>query len=286
MSRRPRNIIIALMIAVVVVPLVPVALWSFADVWPFELVIPDFSLRSWLRTFSNARVLVALRNSLCLCAGVTFLSLAMGFFAAKNLGTKRFKGRKLIQFLLLVPSFMTQIAIVFGMQRVFSQIGLYNNVAGVVVALLVFYVPYCTLLLSAVFEGYDTAYEDQARTLGARPLTVLFRVTLPAVRSGIIVTSIFCFIGIWAAYLVVSVVAPPGFQTMSLLAFPMISSASNGYALTACVTLLYIAPIVAILVIFSGLLANDKVKKAATSQVGLADPATEEARISNTGGII
>ena len=35
MSRRPRNIIIALMIAVVVVPLVPVALWSFADVWPF-----------------------------------------------------------------------------------------------------------------------------------------------------------------------------------------------------------------------------------------------------------
>ena len=175
---------------------------------------------------------------------------------------------------------MPQIAIVFGMQRVFSQIGLYNNVAGVVVALLVFYVPYCTLLLSAVFEGYDTAYEEQARTLGVGPLAVLLRVTIPAVRSGIIVTSIFCFIGIWAAYLVVSVVAPPGFQTMSLLAFPMISSASNGYALTACVTLLYIAPIVAVLVVFSGLLANDTVEKSSANQ------ASEEAGISNKGGII
>lgn len=280
MSRRARNIIIALMIAAVVVPLIPVVLWSFADIWPYELVLPDFSLRSWLRTFDNSRVLAALRNSLCLCAGVTVLSLAMSFFAAKNLGTKRFKGRKLIQFLLLVPSFMPQIAIVFGMQRVFSQIGLYNNVAGVVVALLVFYVPYCTLLLSAVFEGYDTAYEEQARTLGVGPLAVLLRVTIPAVRSGIIVTSIFCFIGIWAAYLVVSVVAPPGFQTMSLLAFPMISSASNGYALTACVTLLYIAPIVAVLVVFSGLLANDTVEKSSANQ------ASEEAGISNKGGII
>lgn len=280
MSRRARNIIIALMIAAVVVPLIPVVLWSFADIWPYELVLPDFSLRSWLRTFDNSRVLAALRNSLCLCAGVTVLSLAMSFFAAKNLGTKRFKGRKLIQFLLLVPSFMPQIAIVFGMQRVFSQIGLYNNVAGVVVALLVFYVPYCTLLLSAVFEGYDTAYEEQARTLGVGPLAVLLRVTIPAVRSGIIVTSIFCFIGIWAAYLVVSVVAPPGFQTMSLLAFPMISSASNGYALTACVTLLYIAPIVAVLVVFSGLLANDTVEKSSANQ------ASEEAGISNKGGIV
>lgn len=60
----------------------------------------------------------------------------------------------------------------------------------------------------------------------------------------------------------------------------MISSASNGYAFTACVVLVYIVPIVAILVIFSGLLANDKVKK--------NSPASEidEARISNTGGII
>ena len=257
MKRRTRNIIIALMLAVVLVPLIPLVLWSLADIWPFSQPLPEFSLRSWEKTFANASVLKAMGNSLFLCIVVVGLSLALSFFAAKNLGTRRFRGRRALQLLLLVPSCVPQIALVFGMQRVFSQIGLYNNVPGVVVALLVFYVPYMTLLLSAVFEGYDMDYERQARSLGVSGWHILWHVTLPAVRSGVIVSCIFSFIGVWAAYLVVSAVAHPTFKTMSLLAFPMISSASNGYAATACVIFLYILPILLILVFFSKLLVND-----------------------------
>ena len=44
---------------------------------------------------------------------------------------------------------------------------------------------------------------------------------------------------------------------MSLLAFPMMGTAAGGYALASAVTLLYIAPILAILVVFSKLLVND-----------------------------
>lgn len=257
MSPRTRNIIIALMLMAVLVPLVPLALWSFADIWPFGQPLPDFSLRSWGKTLANAGVLEALGNSLLLCVVVVALSLCLSFFAAKNLGTRRFRGRRVLQLLLLVPSFVPQIAIVFGMQRVFSQVGLYNNVPGVVVALLVFYVPYMTLLLSAVFEGYDMDYERQARSLGVGGWHILWHVTLPAVRSGVIVSCIFSFIGVWAAYLVVSAVAHPTFKTMSLLAFPMISSASNGYAATACVIFLYILPVLLVLAFFSKLLVND-----------------------------
>ena len=157
----------------------------------------------------------------------------------------------------IVPSFVPQIALVFGMQRVFAQLGLYNNVPGVVVALLVFYVPYMTLLLSAVFENYDMDYEYQAASLGVSKWHVLWHVTLPQVRSGVIVTCIFSFIGVWSAYLVVAAVAPPSFKTMSLLMFPMITTAAGGYAATACGAILYIAPILAVLVIFSELLVND-----------------------------
>jgi len=143
------------------------------------------------------------------------------------------------------------------MQRVFSQIGLYNNIPGVIVALLVFYVPYMTLLLSAVFENYDMEYEYQAASLGVSKWHILWHVTLPQVRSGVIVTCIFSFIGVWSAYLVVAAVAPPSFKTMSLLMFPMITTSAGGYAATACGAILYIAPILAVLVVFSKLLVND-----------------------------
>lgn len=258
MSNRLGRIVIALMLVVVIVPIIPMVLWSFTETWPFGQVLPDFSMQAWERTFAtNSKVLDAMRNSLLLCATVIPLSLVCSFYAAKNLGTRRFRGRRAIQLLLLVPSFVPQIALVFGMQRVFSQIGLYNNVPGVIVALLVFYVPYMTLLLSAVFENYDMDLEYQAATLGVSKWHILWHVTLPQVRSGVIVTCIFSFIGVWSAYLVVAAVAPPSFKTMSLLMFPMITTAAGGYAATACGAILYIAPILAVLVVFSNLLVND-----------------------------
>lgn len=258
MSKRVSRIVIALLVVSVIVPIVPLALWSFTETWSFGTVLPEFSLRAWQRTFENGKVIGALQNSLLLCATVIPISLVCSFYAAKNLGTRRFRGRRLIQLLLLVPSFIPQIALVFGMQRVFAQLKLYNNIPGVIVALLVFYVPYMTLLLSAVFENYDMDYEYQAASLGVSKWHILWHVTLPQVRSGVIVTCIFSFIGVWSAYLVVSAIAPPKFKTMSLLLFPMISTSAGGYALTACGVILYIAPILAVLVIFSKLLVNDE----------------------------
>lgn len=259
MSKTAARIVRALMLMVVIVPIIPMVMWSFTDMWSFGQVIPEFSLGAWERTFAvSSRVPGAMANSLMLCAIVIPLSLALSFYAAKNLGTRRFRGRRAIQLLLLIPSFMPQIALVFGMQKVFSRIGLYNNVFGVIVALLVIYVPYMTLLLSAVFENYEMDYEHQARTLGVSRWQVLWHVTLPQVRSGVIVTCIFSFIGVWSAYLVVSAVAPPAFKTMSMVMFPMITTAAGGYALTACAAILYIAPILAVLVVFSRLLVDDK----------------------------
>jgi ABC-type spermidine/putrescine transport system permease subunit II len=245
------------MLVAVLLPIIPLLLWSFTYAWPFDSVLPMFSANPWAQTLSNNRSMQSLLNSLLLSGTVVPLSLVLGFFAAKNLGTRRFRGRRAIQLLLLVPSFIPQISLVFGMQSVFSKIGLYNNFIGVVVALLVFYVPYTTLLLSAVFEGYDMDYEHQAASLGVGRFKTLIHVTLPAVRSGIIVTAIFSFIGTWSAYLVVGAIAPPSFRTMPLMLFPMINSGSNGYALTAVATILYIAPILLVLIVFSRLLAND-----------------------------
>jgi ABC-type spermidine/putrescine transport system permease subunit II len=262
-----RIVTIALMLVAVIVPIIPLVLWSFTHSWPYEQILPNFGSQALLKTLFNNTSAKALANSLLLSATVVPISLILGFLAAKNLGTRRFKGRRAIQLLLLVPSFIPQISLVFGMQTVFSRIGLYNNFIGIVVALLVFYVPYTTLLLSAVFENYDMDYERQAATLGVGWLKTLLHVTIPAVRSGIIVTAIFSFIGTWSAYLVVSAIAPPTFKTMPLLLFPMINSGSNGYATTAVATGLYILPILLILVVFSSLLINDTDKTRTGGQI-------------------
>ncbi|MDR3308123.1 MAG: ABC transporter permease subunit [Coriobacteriales bacterium] len=257
MSKTAHTVIIAIMLFAIVAPLVPLVLWSFAKAWPVTQIVPNFNLQSWSQALSDKQVGRAVTNSFTLSLTVVGISLALSFFAAKNLGTRRFKGRRLVQLLLLVPSFIPQISIVFGMQRVFAQVGLYSNFIGLVVALLVFYVPYMTLLLSAVFENYDLDYENQAMSLGVGRLNILFHVTLPMVRSGVIVTCVFGFIGTWSAYLITSAIAAPAFKTLPLLLFPMINGGTNGFGLTAAIVILYIAPVLLILAIFSKLLVND-----------------------------
>ena len=50
------------------------------------------------------------------------------------------------------------------------------------------------LTLSAVIESIPRQVEEAAANLGARPFTVFRRVTLPAMRAGIIAACLFSFI--------------------------------------------------------------------------------------------
>jgi ABC-type spermidine/putrescine transport system permease subunit II len=243
---------------VLLLPLIPLLLWSFASRWRYPEVLPSFDGGYWLSLGSDTRVLEAFGASLILSTLVVLSSLTLSFFAAKNLGTRTFRGKRAIEIALLVPTFFPPIAIVFGMQRVFVQLHLYSSLLGLFIAQLVFYVPYMTLLLSVMFENYDIALEQQAATLGVGPLKRLFSVTLPEVRSGVIVSCIFCFIGSWSVYLLTNVIAPPGFKTLPTLLFPMMSVGNNSYSMVAVTIILFIAPILLVIALGSNMLAKNR----------------------------
>lgn len=256
MNAKTRTIILMIAASVLLLPLVPLLMWSFVTFWRWPTVIPQFDGGYWVRLLADGRILPALRNSLVLSTSVTFLSLALSFFAAKALGTRNFRGKRLIELLLLVPTFIPQIAVVFGMQVVFMKLMLYSNMAGLLIAHLVFYVPYTTLLLSAVFENYDTSLEEQARTLGVGRFKTMLFVTLPAVRSGVIVTGVFCFIGSWSVYLLNNVIGNPHFKTLPGVIFPLVSVGNNSYSTIAVAIIVYILPVLAILALTSKALAD------------------------------
>lgn len=256
MSRIMRRLILAAALFILLLPLIPLLLWSVTTYWRFPTVFPHIDGGYWPQLFFDAKLLAALGNSLMLTGSVVLISLLCSFQAAKYLGTMRFSGKRLVEVLLLVPTFIPPIAIVFGMQDVFVQLKLYSSFAGLLVAQLVFYLPYMTLLLSAVFENYDTDLEQQAASLGVGKLKVLLNVTLPAVRSGVVVCCMFCFIGSWSVYLLTNVIGSPQFKTMPTLIFPMISIGNNSYSTIAVAIILFIAPILAFLLLSSRALVS------------------------------
>jgi ABC-type spermidine/putrescine transport system permease subunit II len=255
MKKGRRTFIISLAALLLLTPLIPLLMWSFATSWRWPELIPTFDGGYWTRLLAEGRIIPALGNSLLLASSVTLLSLALSFFAAKALGTRSFRGKQLVELLLLIPTFLPQIAVVFGMQVVFMRWMLYSNLCGLIIAQLVFYVPYTTLLLSAVFEVYDPALEAQSRTLGVSRVKTLLLVTLPAVRSGVIVSGVFCFIGSWSVYLLNSVIGDPQFKTLPSVVFPLMSVGNNSYSTIAAAIIVYILPVLAVVALSSKALA-------------------------------
>ena len=54
--------------------------------------------------------------------------------------------------------------------------------------------PWVVRLCLASLANHDRAAEEAAASLGAGPLTVIWRVTLPAMRAGIIAAALFAFV--------------------------------------------------------------------------------------------
>ena len=248
------------MAAIILAPLYPLLGWSFSTKWTYPSPLPnDFTIEKFLGVLARDAYVEAIYNSIVLAVVVTLLSLALGFFAAKTLGMNEFRGRKALEILMLLPALAPAIAILFGIREVFVNMGLYLTWTSVVIAQTVFTLPYIIMLLIPVFRNYDADFEHQAATLGISKVSTLIHVTLPSIRSGVVVACMFTFMISWSMYLVVSFLAPTGFTTLATLLLPLISAQASNTDV-AVMTLMFILPALLVF-IFSSKMLNDSTEE-------------------------
>ena len=141
----------------------------------------------------------ALRLSLICSSWATALALAFGVPIAWVLARVDFPGRSVVRALctlsMVLPPVVAGIALFYALGRrgLVGQfldrwfgITLPFTTAGVVIAQTFVAMPFLILTVEAAFRQQDIRFEDAARTLGASKWYVLRRVTLPAIRSGLV----------------------------------------------------------------------------------------------------
>jgi putative spermidine/putrescine transport system permease protein len=142
----------------------------------------------------------AVLTSLKLGAASVVGSLLLGVPAGIGLARHSFRGRGVISTLLLAPLTMPGIAlglaIYVALVAIDEQFGsaVTGSMAGLVLAHVMVTTPWVVRLCLASLTNHDRAAEEAAASLGAGPLTVIWRVTLPAMRAGIIAAALFAFV--------------------------------------------------------------------------------------------
>ena len=242
----------------VIVPFAILVVRAFSESWYFPEIIPNLSLDNFNRYFNIDRMRTALSNSVVLSTLVTFISAFIGFFPAKYLGTKEFRGKTALYLFLLIPAVTPGICVVFGIIDVLVKLGIYRTYASLLLSQVVFTMPYFIFVMMPVFKRYDTDLDDQSSSLGVSKSSTLFNVTIPAVKSGLAFAMMLTFVISWSMYLVTASTMPIGFQTMSVM---LLTQLGGGYAFDTYVSvmaLLFVIPVLLSVLLSTGIVARDR----------------------------
>lgn len=239
----------ALLITWLVLPLVPLAIWSFAKGWFFPDLLPKrWSLQAWEYALSDTSgVIDSLGLTIGISVAATILSVLVGVPAGRALGLYKFRYKEVVELLILAPTIVPGIAVVLGIHSVFISMGLNNTVTGVILVHLIPTLPYMVLVMAGIFSNYDPSFESQARSLGASPLKTFWYVTLPAIMPGIIVGALFAFLVSWSQYILTLLIGGGRVVTLPLLLFNFAGSGRND--ITGAIGMIYILPGIIILLL-------------------------------------
>lgn len=236
------HLLIIILIVALLLPFVPLILWSFSHRWYFPALLPtEWSLRAWQYVLSpDSRVLPALGYSIVIGLAVTGLAALIGIPAGRALGLYHFRSKRLVEFLILTPVIVPPLAAAMGIHVAFIRYGLADSLVGVIFVHLIPTLPYMTLIMSSLFANYNPDYEAQARTLGAKPHQVWRHITLPAVWPGIIVGGLFTFVISWSQYVLTLLIGGGRVMTLPVLLFAFANS--GDHPLTAALSIVFIIP--------------------------------------------
>lgn len=191
-----------------------VTIWGgFSTRWYGALLV-DEKFREAALTSLEIGVMAA---SLALVIG-TSAGLAMNRFA-------RFRGRLLLGFMLLAPLVVPEV--ILGLSLLLLFVAAQNwlgwpasrGILTVTIAHATFTSCFVAVLVRAQLAGFDRSLEEAALDLGARPLGVLWRVTLPGIRPALISGWLLAFTMSLDDLVVASFVSGPSATTLPMAVY-------------------------------------------------------------------
>jgi putative spermidine/putrescine transport system permease protein len=257
MQRAIRWITAVVIIGAVLAPMIPQLIWSLSHRWLFPSLLPtEWSLEPWQYILTpSSRVGEGFINSMAIAIAVSLLSVLVAVPAARAIALHDFKGKGLVEWLLMVPIIVPGIVATMGVHQVFIRLHLTDTFIGVCLVHLIPCIPYMVLVMSSVFANYGTELEDTARSLGANPLQVLWHVTLPGILPGLMVATMFTFLISWSQYITTVLIGGGNIITLPMVLFPFISGVN--YANAAAISLVFVAPAILVLVLTSRQLGRE-----------------------------
>ena len=155
----------------------------------------------YAQIFGDSTFQRALLNSTIIASVTTVICLLFGSVTAYAIARLRFSFKATAMTLILAISFFPAVAIIAPLFIQYTQLGLINTYASVIITDVVFALPLTIWLLVAFFRELPRDLEDAAKVDGATTLQAFRMVIVPLAAPGVFTTAILTFIYAWNEFL-------------------------------------------------------------------------------------
>jgi len=206
-----RNILLVLYL---IYTLVPIA-WLFLSTiqtegsllrLPTQIVPRDVTLTNYVDIFKPAAFgqnsgestfLLALRNSLVVCLGTTFVAMLFGTLAAYAFARFNIPQKRTLLLVVLGSQLLPAVSIIIPLFRMFNGAGLLDSVFALILAYSTFSIPFVVWIMAGYFQTVPRELEEAARIDGASRFQAFLRVALPLAVPGLSATAVFTLLNAW-----------------------------------------------------------------------------------------
>jgi putative spermidine/putrescine transport system permease protein len=171
----------------------------------FAQEIPSFppegySVKWFGAIADNRNFMTGFSTSLQVAVAATAIGLLLAVPASLILARRQFLGSTALNQLLLLPLVVPGVVMgtsiyVFQIEtEIATGLPLLGSLGGLVAGHTLLVIPWTVRLVTASLANLDRAAEEAAQSLGADQWTTFFRVTLPAIRPGVVAGALFGFV--------------------------------------------------------------------------------------------
>ena len=196
-SRRSFGIVVwgvaLLAVILLIAPTVVIFITSFTDSFSLKFPPEQLSLRWYKELLNSPQIIAAATNSLKVAAASSVISVLLGVPAALHLARSTRPWARFLDSLFMAPLVLPALAFGLALIMVVTTLGYPLSIHWLVIGHVVVCVPFVLRTTIASLARLDIAQLESSASLGASGFYTFRRITLPAIRPGILAGTFLAF---------------------------------------------------------------------------------------------
>ena len=145
----------------------------------------NFTLENFARFFTDTDSLTTFAVSLEVAIETTLICILIGYPAAMVLSNKKYNRSAVTIVLFMLPMWVNALLRTLATAELFSMAGMELGKSTLLIGMVYDYLPFMIYPIYNTLQKMDVSYAEAAQDLGAKPLSVFTRVTLPLSMPGV-----------------------------------------------------------------------------------------------------